>query len=105
MIKPPFLWNGAKTRMLKYLMPFIEQSDVKLTYMFEPYQKSWLDGLVHPQFRTYYSPRPFQISLTNESFQGDWLFHFSVHVNHKALAFECPGFIKKEFSWRLYPRY
>lgn len=86
-------------------MLIIYQHYEKLDHMFEPYQKSWLDSLLHPQFRTYYSPRSFQISLMNEDFQGDWLFHFSIHINHKALAFECPGFIKKKFSWRLYPLY
>jgi hypothetical protein len=53
-------------------------------------KRKWVDVFSGPQFRTYSSPRKFQLCLTIESYQGDGVFHFSVHLMNRALAFEFP---------------
>lgn len=53
-------------------------------------ERSWADVFSGAQFRTYSSPRNFQLSFYMASFQGDGIVHFSVHLMNKALAFEFP---------------
>jgi hypothetical protein len=57
------------------------------------------------QFRTWDSKRLFQIAVDVYDLQGDGLFHLSVHLFRKALAFDLAfdgnKYTKPRISWRL----
>ena len=64
-------------------------------------KRTWLDGIISWQFRTFDSPRRFQVCFNVDDFQGEGLLSCSVHVLNKALAFECPMKVTKEVHWKL----
>jgi hypothetical protein len=65
-------------------------------------ERGWTDIESGWQFRTYKSPRNFQLCFIVDDMQGDGFVHVSIHLLKKALAFEFP-FDKKspQIRWRL----
>lgn len=68
-------------------------------------ERSWVDAFEGWQFRTFKSPRMIQVCLSIDNYQGDGVFHLSVHLRNKALALEFPFNASNlnfhQYQWKL----